>query len=83
MGWGEFEASIRIIWKEEAEERATIVSSIVGTIFRFVAGTISQPLLPIASFIDYSCMVNSISSRMGYDYIQTEHQPQLPIHRNT
>ena len=42
MGWGEFEASIRIIWKEEAEERATIVSSIVGTILiydsRFVAG---------------------------------------------
>ena len=25
-GWGEFEASIRIIWKETADERSTIVS---------------------------------------------------------
>jgi YEATS domain-containing protein 4 len=27
-GWGEFEASIRVIWREVAEERSTIVSSI-------------------------------------------------------
>ena len=26
MGWGEFEASIRIVWKEIAEERPTVVS---------------------------------------------------------
>ena len=26
MGWGEFEASIRIVWREEADERSTIVS---------------------------------------------------------
>jgi YEATS domain-containing protein 4 len=26
-GWGEFEASIRIVWRDEAEERSTIVSS--------------------------------------------------------
>lgn len=25
-GWGEFEASIRIVWKEDAEERSTIVT---------------------------------------------------------
>ncbi len=25
-GWGEFEASIRIVWKEESEERSTIVT---------------------------------------------------------
>lgn len=25
-GWGEFEASIRIVWREEADERSTIVS---------------------------------------------------------
>lgn len=26
-GWGEFEASIRIVWKEVADERSTIVSN--------------------------------------------------------
>jgi len=26
IGWGEFEASMRIIWKEVADERSTIVS---------------------------------------------------------
>ena len=26
MGWGEFEASIRIHWRGEAEERSTVVS---------------------------------------------------------